>query len=70
VPGIHAATEEGDMLIVKLEDGTVTNERTGQTLQGRKTDGFLMDMLKAGGLIAMAPSLMERFSHETRTGTL
>jgi 3-isopropylmalate/(R)-2-methylmalate dehydratase small subunit len=69
-PGIHAATEEGDMLIVKLEDGTVTNERTGQTLQGRKTDAFLMDMLKAGGLIAMAPSLMEKSSHETRTGPL
>jgi len=69
-PGIHAATEEGDMLIVKLEDGTVTNGRTGQTLQGRKTDAFLMDMLKAGGLIAMAPSLMEKSSHETRTGPL
>lgn len=51
--GVSAAVCEGDELVVDAEAGTVRDERTGETLQGRPTDPFLLDMLRAGGLIAM-----------------
>jgi 3-isopropylmalate/(R)-2-methylmalate dehydratase small subunit len=57
VPGITERTEEGDTLAVDVAAGTVTNERTGETITGRPTDPFLLDMLRAGGLIPMAPAL-------------
>jgi 3-isopropylmalate/(R)-2-methylmalate dehydratase small subunit len=58
LPGVTAAVEEGDTLTVDIEAGTLFNERTGQTLQGRKTDPFLLDMLRGGGLIPIAGRLV------------
>jgi 3-isopropylmalate/(R)-2-methylmalate dehydratase small subunit len=57
VPGITERVTEGDTLSVDIVAGTVLNERTGETLTGRPTDPFLLDMLRAGGLIPMAPAL-------------
>lgn len=57
VPGIGDNVQEGDTVSVDIAAGTVTNERTGVTLEGRPTDPFLLDMLRAGGLIPMAPGL-------------
>lgn len=57
--GIRAAVEEGDVLAVDVEAGTVRCERTGETLQAPATDPFLLDMLRAGGLIPMAARLAE-----------
>ena len=57
LPGVSAAVDEGDELVVDVEGGTLRNERTGATLEGRATDPFLLDMLRAGGLIPLAPKL-------------
>ena len=55
--GVSAAVDEGDELTVDVEAGTLRIERTGETLHGRQTDEFLLEMLRAGGLIALAPRL-------------
>jgi len=55
--GVSAAVEEGDVLEVDIAAGTLRVERTGETLQAAPTDPFLLDMLRAGGLIPMAPKL-------------
>ena len=56
-PGVTELVNEGDTLSVDFASGLVRNETTGATLQARKADPFLMRMLEAGGLIAMAPAL-------------
>jgi 3-isopropylmalate/(R)-2-methylmalate dehydratase small subunit len=58
LPGVCEAVREGDELTVDIAAGTVEIARTGHTLQGRRTDAFLLDMLRGGGLIAIAPKLM------------
>ena len=45
------------MLAVDIESGVVTVERTGARRPGEPTDPFLLDMLRAGGLIPMAGKL-------------
>jgi 3-isopropylmalate/(R)-2-methylmalate dehydratase small subunit len=55
--GVATAVEEGDELVVDVEAGTLLNERSGETLAGRPTDPFLLEMLRAGGLIPMAGRL-------------
>ena len=57
--GIRAAVAEGDVLDVDVEAGTVRCARTGETLRAPATDPFLLDMLRAGGLIPMAWRLAE-----------
>jgi 3-isopropylmalate/(R)-2-methylmalate dehydratase small subunit len=57
LPGVSGAVDEGDELVVDVEGGTLRDERTGTTLEGRATDPFLLDMLRAGGLIPLAPKL-------------
>jgi 3-isopropylmalate/(R)-2-methylmalate dehydratase small subunit len=56
-PGITDAARDGDVLAVDLVTGVVVNEASGSTIQGEPTDPFLLDMLRAGGLIPMAPQL-------------
>ena len=56
-PGITSAVNDGDILSVDLENGQIVNETSGARLQANPTDPFLMEMLKAGGLIALAPQL-------------
>jgi 3-isopropylmalate/(R)-2-methylmalate dehydratase small subunit len=56
-PGITAQVSDGDILSVDIENGKIVNETTGAKLQARPTPPFLLDMLKSGGLIAMAERL-------------
>jgi 3-isopropylmalate/(R)-2-methylmalate dehydratase small subunit len=56
-PGIHAMVSEGDILEACLETGLVGNLSTGKTAQARPIAPFLMEMLRVGGLIALAPRL-------------
>jgi len=56
-PGITQIANEGDILTVDFESGHICNETTGAMIQAQKVDPFLMEMLEAGGLIAMAPRL-------------
>lgn len=53
-PGITEHVSDGDMIRVDFESGTIVNETTGQEFQAKPTPPFLLEMLKAGGLIAMA----------------
>lgn len=64
VPGIHAMVETGHRLRVDVEKGTAENLTTGQMIQGRAPTGFLLDMLKAGGLIALMRSDSPSFTFE------
>jgi hypothetical protein len=43
--------ETGDRIRVDIEGGTVTNLTTGKTVQGVPAPEFLLEMLRAGGLI-------------------
>jgi 3-isopropylmalate/(R)-2-methylmalate dehydratase small subunit len=55
--GVTEAVRVGDQLEVDVAAGTLRCERTGETLQAAPTDPFLLDMLRAGGLIPMASQL-------------
>ena len=50
-PGIHAFVEPGDRLHVDIANGEVRNARTGRALRTSPPPPFLLDMLRAGGLI-------------------
>lgn len=56
-PGITAQVSDGDILLVEIDSGRIVNETTGREFQARPTPPFLLDMLKAGGLIPMAERL-------------
>ena len=51
VPGIHELVRTGDRLRVDIAKGEVTNLTSGKSLQGSPAPQFLLDMLRAGGLI-------------------
>jgi 3-isopropylmalate/(R)-2-methylmalate dehydratase small subunit len=51
-PGIHELAETGDRLRVDIEHGKVTNLTSGKSLETAPAPAFLLDMLRAGGLIA------------------
>jgi 3-isopropylmalate/(R)-2-methylmalate dehydratase small subunit len=51
VPGIHTVVETGDRLRVDIATGLVTNLTSGKSVQGSPAPKFLLDMLRAGGLI-------------------
>ena len=56
VPGIHEFVETGNRLRVDIASGTVTNLSSGKSLQGSPAPEFLLDMLRAGGLIPFLKS--------------
>ncbi len=58
-PGIHAAADDGDVLEVDVPGGQVKVQWTGQVLRGNRTDPFLLEMLRAGGIIAVGSRLVE-----------
>ncbi len=56
-PGITAHITDGDLLSVDVATGAILNETTGEHFQANPTPSFLQEMLKAGGIIAMAGRL-------------
>ncbi|MFQ5682680.1 MAG: 3-isopropylmalate dehydratase small subunit [Candidatus Binatia bacterium] len=56
-PGITDQVSNGDILQVDIESGKIVNETTGRGFQAKPTPPFLLQMLQAGGLIAMAEQL-------------
>lgn len=58
----HALARKGDPLTVDITTGLVTNPTTGETCSGRPADPFLIEMLAAGGLIALAEQRPELFA--------
>ena len=55
-PGAHALVNDGDRLQVDIEAGTLHNLTSGASIRGKVPPDFLLDMLKAGGLIALLQS--------------
>jgi 3-isopropylmalate/(R)-2-methylmalate dehydratase small subunit len=51
VAGIHDLAQTGDRLRVDIENGIVTNLTSGKSLKGSPAPQFLLEMLRAGGLI-------------------
>ncbi len=49
--GISSITSEGDILTVNLETGEIKNLSNGKVLNAKPIPGFLMEILKAGGLV-------------------
>jgi 3-isopropylmalate/(R)-2-methylmalate dehydratase small subunit len=61
VRGITTLANGGDPLRVDLTTGVVTNVTTGESLSGEPADPFLVEMLDAGGLIALAAKRTDLF---------
>jgi len=55
-PGIHDLVENGDRLKVDIASGLVLNLTSGKSLTTAPPPAFLLDMLRAGGLIAYLKS--------------
>jgi 3-isopropylmalate/(R)-2-methylmalate dehydratase small subunit len=62
VPGIADIATRGATLAVDLAAGTVTDTATGRTREGHAADPFLVEMLQAGGLIALAARRTDLFT--------
>lgn len=56
VPGIDEIVETGDRLRIDIEAGSVLNLTSGKSLTTSPPPGFLLEMLRAGGLIAYLKS--------------
>jgi 3-isopropylmalate/(R)-2-methylmalate dehydratase small subunit len=52
-PGVTVAFEEGDRAELSIEDWTVTNARTGQTLAVTPVPSMLLNMMLGGGVLPM-----------------
>jgi len=50
-PGVSKLVEDGDEIVVDIEQGVVLNPATGAVARTEPPDDFLRDMLRAGGLI-------------------
>jgi len=55
-PGVHHFAETGDRIRVDIENGHIDNLTSGKTLQTAPAPQFLLDMLRAGGLIPFLKS--------------
>ncbi|MCD6537706.1 3-isopropylmalate dehydratase small subunit [Candidatus Bathyarchaeota archaeon] len=51
-PGISGRIEEGDILTVNLEEGKIINETRKAVIEAHKLPGFILEILRDGGLIA------------------
>jgi 3-isopropylmalate/(R)-2-methylmalate dehydratase small subunit len=43
--------QDGDVLSIELDTGTITNETRGETYYAKPFPPFMLDLIKAGGLI-------------------
>lgn len=64
-PGVHALVADGDRIRVDIRAGTVVNLSSGQQLQSPPPSPFLLEMLQAGGLIALLKSGASNFLHKS-----
>jgi len=55
-PGVHEFVESGDRVRVDIGSGTVFNLTSGKSLTTSPPPTFLLEMLRAGGLIAYLKS--------------
>jgi 3-isopropylmalate dehydratase small subunit len=48
----NVEANEGDMLRIWPDEGTITNERTGRTFEFKQYPPFIKDLIESGGLMA------------------
>jgi 3-isopropylmalate dehydratase small subunit len=53
------ATEKGHQLDIDLEAGQIHNQTTGQTFQAEPYPSFMMDIIRAGGLVPYTRNQMQ-----------
>lgn len=56
-PGITARVSGGDLLVIDIVSGAIFDESTSQRFQATPAPPFLLEMLRAGGVIPMAERL-------------
>jgi 3-isopropylmalate/(R)-2-methylmalate dehydratase small subunit len=61
LPGVTGLVSDGDVLSVDVAGGTFRNETTGVRRDVAPPDAFLLEMLRAGGLIALAKTRHDLF---------
>ena len=64
-PGIHDLVETGDRLRVDIANGLVENLTSGKSLRGKPLPEFLLEMVRAGGLIPLLESGSKFFGAAT-----
>lgn len=64
LPGVTDLVSDGDVLSVDVAAGLFRNETTGVQREVPPADAFLLDMLEAGGLIALAKARPELFADQ------
>lgn len=52
-PGVSASFEEGDVARVDFPGATVSNMRSGRTLEAKRLPAKLLELLRAGGIYAL-----------------
>ena len=55
-PGVHPLVADGDRIRVDIRAGTFENLTSGKSLECKAPSPFLLEMLEAGGLIALLES--------------
>jgi 3-isopropylmalate/(R)-2-methylmalate dehydratase small subunit len=53
VSGVHNLVETGDRIRVDVRAGIVENLTSGKSVRGNPPPEFLLEMVQAGGLIAL-----------------
>ncbi len=62
VPGVHELVETGDRVRVDIGRGLVENLSSGKSLRGNPPPPFLLEMVRAGGLIPFLKSGSQFFA--------
>lgn len=61
-PGVHEMVETGDRLRVDIASGEIQNLTSGKSLRGRPLPEFLLEMVRAGGLIPLLKTKHDLFA--------
>jgi 3-isopropylmalate/(R)-2-methylmalate dehydratase small subunit len=60
-PGITEAVDDGDVVEIDITNGTVKNVRTGAELRFTPLPGFMVEILKEGGLVTYIRNHMDEW---------
>ena len=59
LPGVLEKVRQGDTLQIDLTVGTVSNQRSGETLRFMPPPDFILEMLRSGGVYALLTRLAQ-----------
>jgi 3-isopropylmalate/(R)-2-methylmalate dehydratase small subunit len=59
--GVSGLVQEGDLIVVDILGGQVTNRRTGRSLKTTPIPEFIVSILKSGGLVPYLKQHMEEW---------